>query len=35
MPSTSRAYPKPLAEKAKVYETMFREISIIKNSKKS
>lgn len=29
MPSTSRAYPRPLAEKAAVYRTMFREQGIL------
>jgi hypothetical protein len=29
MPSTSRAYPKPLAEKAKMYEKMFREVGLV------
>lgn len=29
MPSTSRAYPKPLEAKAEVYEGMFREVRII------
>lgn len=28
MPSTSRAYPRPLAEKAAVYGVMFRELGI-------
>jgi G:T/U-mismatch repair DNA glycosylase len=28
MPSTSRAYPKPLAEKAEVYKNMFYEVGI-------
>jgi G:T/U-mismatch repair DNA glycosylase len=34
MPSSSRAYPKPLAEKAAVYEKMFCELGILpaKNS---
>lgn len=30
MPSTSRAYPKPLAEKAEIYARMLRESGIIK-----
>jgi len=29
MPSSSRAYPKPIEEKAKIYEQMFREIRMI------
>ena len=29
MPSTSRAYPKPIEEKAAVYRTMFEEIGIL------
>lgn len=29
MPSSSRAYPKPLAEKAAVYEKMFRELGLL------
>lgn len=29
MPSSSRAYPKPLAEKAAVYERMFRELGLL------
>jgi len=29
MPSSSRAYPKPIEEKAKIYEQMFREIGMI------
>ena len=29
MPSTSRAYPKPLEEKAAVYESMFRELGML------
>ncbi|MBE5033472.1 uracil-DNA glycosylase family protein [Gallalistipes aquisgranensis] len=29
MPSSSRAYPKPLAEKTAVYETMFRETGLL------
>ncbi|MDR1331832.1 MAG: uracil-DNA glycosylase family protein [Tannerella sp.] len=29
MPSSSRAYPKPLAEKATVYKTMFRELNML------
>lgn len=29
MPSTSRAYPRPLAEKAAVYEGMLRELGIL------
>ena len=29
MPSSSRAYPKPIEEKAKMYEQMFREIGMI------
>ena len=29
MPSTSRAYPKPLLEKTKIYTTMFQEIWLI------
>lgn len=29
MPSSSRAYPKPIAEKAEVYEKMFRETGIL------
>ncbi|MDR1407576.1 MAG: uracil-DNA glycosylase family protein [Tannerella sp.] len=29
MPSSSRAYPKPLAEKAAVYERMFRELGML------
>jgi len=28
MPSSSRAYPKPLAEKAAVYKRMFREMGM-------
>lgn len=28
MPSTSRAYPKPLAEKAAVYRTIFQDLTI-------
>jgi hypothetical protein len=28
MPSTSRAYPKPIEEKAEVYKKMFREVGI-------
>jgi hypothetical protein len=34
MPSTSRAYPKPLEEKAKIYATMFHEIGIKEKIKK-
>ena len=30
MPSSSRAYPKPLEEKAKIYEQMFREIKLLR-----
>lgn len=30
MPSTSRAYPKPLPDKAEYYRQMFREIGLIK-----
>lgn len=29
MPSTSRAYPRPLAEKAAVYGTMFKELGML------
>lgn len=29
MPSSSRAYPKPLDEKAEVYKSMFRELGMI------
>ena len=29
MPSTSRAYPKPIEEKAAIYRTMFEEIRIL------
>lgn len=29
MPSSSRAYPKPLAEKAAVYEAMFRDLGMV------
>lgn len=29
MPSSSRAYPKPLPEKAAVYEAMFRELGLV------
>lgn len=29
MPSSSRAYPKPLPEKAAVYEQMFRELGLL------
>ncbi len=29
MPSTSRAYPRPLAEKAAVYRTMFKELGML------
>ena len=29
MPSSSRAYPRPVEEKAKVYEKMFRETGIL------
>ncbi len=29
MPSSSRAYPKPLAEKAEVYRRMFRELGML------
>ena len=29
MPSSSRAYPKPIEEKARMYEQMFREIGMI------
>ncbi len=29
MPSSSRAYPKPLAEKAAVYELMLREAGVV------
>lgn len=29
MPSSSRAYPKPLAEKAAIYRTMFEELKMI------
>jgi G:T/U-mismatch repair DNA glycosylase len=29
MPSSSRAYPKPLAEKAAVYQTMFQELDML------
>lgn len=29
MPSSSRAYPKPLAEKADVYRKMFQELNMI------
>lgn len=29
MPSSSRAYPKPLEEKAEVYRSMFRELGMI------
>lgn len=29
MPSSSRAYPKPLAEKAEIYRRFFREIGIL------
>lgn len=29
MPSSSRAYPKPLVEKAEIYKTMFREIGML------
>jgi hypothetical protein len=29
MPSSSRAYPKPLAEKAHIYEQMFRAVGIV------
>ena len=29
MPSSSRAYPKPLAEKASVYQKMFEELGIL------
>ena len=31
MPSSSRAYPKPLAEKAAVYQRMFEELGFIRN----
>ena len=31
MPSSSRAYPKPLAEKAAVYQRMFEELGLIRN----
>ena len=31
MPSSSRAYPKPLAEKAAVYRRMFEETLLIHN----
>lgn len=29
MPSTSRAYPRPLAEKAEVYRAMFRQLGML------
>lgn len=29
MPSSSRAYPKPLAEKAEIYKNMFRELGML------
>ncbi len=29
MPSSSRAYPRPLAEKAEIYKNMFRETGIL------
>lgn len=29
MPSSSRAYPKPVEEKARIYETMFRELHML------
>jgi hypothetical protein len=29
MPSSSRAYPKPLPEKSAAYEKMFRELEMI------
>ena len=29
MPSSSRAYPKPLTEKAEVYKQMFKELGMI------
>lgn len=29
MPSSSRAYPKPLAEKAEIYKSMFRELGML------
>lgn len=31
MPSTSRAYPKPLAEKAEAYARMFREAGVLRD----
>lgn len=33
MPSSSRAYPKPLAEKAAVYQTMFEELGFFPEGK--
>lgn len=33
MPSSSRAYPKPLAEKAAVYQTMFEELGFFSEGK--
>ena len=33
MPSSSRAYPKPLAEKAAVYQTMFEELRFFPEGK--
>ena len=29
MPSSSRAYPKPLTEKAEIYKNMFRELGML------